>query len=204
MRVYSNDPPHAAASADGDILAATKLGLTALYQPGDVHELRAVNTPRGILSGFYDDLTKLAHDAIYSSDALRAAATYITVNPVDPKLLARAKNHLREYAKHTTTDAEIVRRRFLLLDFDPVRPADIAATDEEHAAALAKAIEVRQFLRGRGWPGPHRSRLRQRQLFAPPNPTAEGQCVARPDQADARSYLNLVRRSAGSHRSLDV
>jgi hypothetical protein len=40
------------------------------------------------------------------------------------------------------------------LDADPRRPKGISATDAEHAAALAKAAAVRDFLRAEGWPDP--------------------------------------------------
>jgi hypothetical protein len=47
-------------------------------------------------------------------------------------LLARANNRVVEYAKHATRDDQIERRRWLLIDFDPVRPSGISSTDAEH------------------------------------------------------------------------
>jgi hypothetical protein len=47
-----------------------------------------------------------------------------------------------------------VRRRWLSLDFDPVRPSGVSATDTEKKAARRRALEVREFLRGLEWPEP--------------------------------------------------
>ncbi|HQT96235.1 MAG TPA: hypothetical protein PK435_16540, partial [Thermoanaerobaculaceae bacterium] len=48
-----------------------------------------------------------------------------------------------------------IRRLRLLLDFDPTRPdKNTSSTDAEKAAALALAIQVREYLTGRGWPAP--------------------------------------------------
>ena len=59
-----------------------------------------------------------------------ATGIYITQNPVDPDLLARANNRLQRKAKQTTTDADIIRLAHLTLDFDPVRKSGISATDD--------------------------------------------------------------------------
>ena len=47
-----------------------------------------------------------------------------------------------------------MRRRWLPLDFDPARPSGVSATDAEKRTALRRAVEVRGFLRGQGWPEP--------------------------------------------------
>ena len=70
-------------------------------------------------------------------------------------LLARAANRTRTVrGEPTTSDSDIERRRWLALDFDPVRPAGVSSTDEEKSAALLRAEEVRDHLRGEGWPEP--------------------------------------------------
>ncbi len=98
-----------------------------------VTELRALNVGgQGTVSGYFDDHEKLAHAAaVYSG---KASGIYFTLNPVNPDLLARAVNCCKKYAKNTTKDADIVRRRWLLVDLDPKRPAGISSTDAEHQA----------------------------------------------------------------------
>ncbi len=84
----------------------------------------------------------------------KAEGVYFTLNPVNPALLARADNRVKPYAKHTTNDADILRRRWLPLDFDPKRPAGVSSTDQEHRLALERAIECREWLSCMGWPEP--------------------------------------------------
>src|SRR5207247_1842544 len=48
---------------------------------------------------------------------------------------------------------DILKRRWLLIDFDPVRPTGISSTDAEHEAALKRAREVRAWLIEQGVPG---------------------------------------------------
>src|SRR5215211_2796812 len=116
-----------------------------LFQPGTVVELRACRG-RETVSGYYDDHPALAREARKLDE--RDYAVYVTLNEVDPALLARASKRTRKvYREPTTSDRDIVRRRWLPLDFDPVRPSGVSATDAEKKAARRRALEVREFLR---------------------------------------------------------
>lgn len=132
--------------------AETRQALRLLFEPGQVVELRSLNTRWKTVSGYFDDMDKLARAAL-SLDG-KVPAVYITLNPVDPALLARAANRLEKYAKETTQDHHILRRRWIGFDFDPVRPSGVSSTDAEHEAALERARQVRDWLRERGWPDP--------------------------------------------------
>jgi hypothetical protein len=61
---------------------------------------------------------------------------------------------LTDNPKHLTTDADILRRRWLPLDFDAVRPAGISASEDEHATAEDTARRCAAWLAGQGWPEP--------------------------------------------------
>ncbi len=123
-----------------------------LFEPHQVVELRALRG-RETISGYFDDGEALAHEA--SELDRRGYAVYVTLNKVNPALLARASNRVRKvYGKPTTSDSDIVRRLWLPLDFDSVRPADVSSTDEEKKVALLQAQEVRDYLRRQGWPEP--------------------------------------------------
>lgn len=133
--------------------------LGALLADGEVLELRAleVRTREGAfattLSGYFSDPAALAEAA----DRIHGASgIYITANPVDPALLARAANRARPCGRgtSTTTDREILHRRFLFVDCDAVRPSGISATDAEKAAALERAERVARDLIAEGWPDP--------------------------------------------------
>lgn len=126
----------------------------ALFLPhGDVIELRAPKTERdGVISGYFSDPEKLARAAM-AIDA-KAPGIYITLNPVNLDLLARADNRLKPRARELTIDRDVQRRRWLLLDFDPVRPAGISSTDAEHDLALHSARTAAMDLGALGWPAP--------------------------------------------------
>ena len=89
-----------------------------------------------------------------------AKAIYWTLNPVNPALLARAANRVREMNNKDplTGDDDIVSRRWLLIDADPVRPSGISSTDAEHAMAMERITKISAMLSMEGWAGPHRRR----------------------------------------------
>jgi hypothetical protein len=134
--------------------------IRVLLEPGQVTELRALDVstrayPRPhIVSGYFDDPAKLAAEA--AKVAPFAMGTYIIPNQVNPALLARANNRSRNVGDKDplTTDKEIQRRCYFMIDCDPVRPAGISSTEAEHDAALARAQEIRDTLTGLGWPEP--------------------------------------------------
>jgi hypothetical protein len=140
--------PRTANSADP---AEIRRAVDVLMQPGDVHELRALDTPKATQSGYFTDRSKMAACAAALSGN---GQVYVSLNPTIPDLLARADNRLRPYCKTATGDSEIVARRWFPIDCDPKRPRDIPSTDAEHAAALARAREVRGWLSSLGWPQP--------------------------------------------------
>ncbi len=119
-------------------------------EPGQVIELRALHVPQrygkpSTVAGWFDDLDQLAAAAVQLEDR-RAGGIYITLNVVSPALLARAYNRLDEHPQATTGDADILRRVWLPLDFDPVRPSGVSATDAELEAAKARAADAVAWL----------------------------------------------------------
>jgi hypothetical protein len=128
--------------------------LQVLTGPGGVVEMRIPDHPRGkcTTAGYFDDWRKLATAAL-NYDGW-CAGVYFTLNEINPALLARANNRAVEYIKQTTADADVIRRRFLPFDFDPVRPAGIPSTDAEHRAALDRAQDCHMWLASQGWPSP--------------------------------------------------
>lgn len=96
-------------------------------------------------AGYYgrDRIDDAARDA--AGAVGNAHATYVTLNPALADLRARSSTLKR--SKHATSDGDIVRRRWLLIDFDPIRIAGVSSTDDEKNAAQAVAVEVRDWLR---------------------------------------------------------
>lgn len=135
--------------------AAILAALAVLFDSGDVIELRAFPKGRKRTDAGYfdaDHWEALADHAARLSAS--GAAVYITLNPVDPQLLSRYSNRVETFATSTTTDKQVVRRRWLLIDMDPVRPSGTSATDTQLEAAHIKAREVYSYLVGIGWPAP--------------------------------------------------
>lgn len=128
--------------------------LDIIHEPGEVFEVRIPKTKAGTIAGYFDDTAKAA--AAIARENGKHTAIYATVNPVKPALLSRNENKL-QLSQFTTTDAEIERRRWFLLDFDPKRPAGISSTDGELALSVQRAEEVVDWLSSIGWPEPLRA-----------------------------------------------
>jgi hypothetical protein len=133
-----------------DILRAARL---IMAPSGGVHELRVVEAGRyRTISGYFDNPEQLA-EAATTLDG-RYPAVYVTLNPCAPELIARAVNRTKEYVKQTTGDADIVRRYWVPLDFDPIRKSGISSTDYEHGRAISVACGTWDELRTVGWGDP--------------------------------------------------
>jgi len=137
--------------------------LTLLFDPEDVLEVRAPKARQrpnasytSTVSGYFTgaSIDQAADEITLLDEAALAPGIYVTLNPVRADLLARAANRLTHRASVTTTDTEIVRRRWLLVDVDPVRPAGVSATDDELAAAITRAAGIRDYLASLDWPAP--------------------------------------------------
>ena len=130
-----------------------------LAGPGQVVEVRAL-TDQYTHSGYFSD-----HDALIRAvEPLDADSSvhgiYVTLNEVNPALLSRRANRIKMRLgkkDSTTSDADILRRRWLPIDIDPLRPSGVSSTDEEHGLALAKADEVARWIAGLGFPDPVRA-----------------------------------------------
>jgi hypothetical protein len=154
-----SNPPQPRANPE-DILKVAQ----TLFPEGSVVELRALDasTPAWRAPhteyGYYSDMEALATDAAYLGEC--APVVYFTLNEVDSRLLHRSMNKLKSEVGNgagskkatTTSDKDIRRYRYLLVDCDPKRPADIASSEAEHEAARERAQEVYMNLRERGWP----------------------------------------------------
>src|SRR5579884_734499 len=115
-------------------------------------EFRIVNSPKGVISGYFTDREQLIAECEGLSGSIGIEAVYTTLNPVHPDLLARSYNRTKNRAKHTTADADIASRVWLPIDCDATRPAGISATEEERDAAIAAVRSVRAFLTDQGFP----------------------------------------------------
>ena len=102
-----------------------------------------------LVVGWFSDPEKAANLAVQ----IEAEGIYTTLNPCTDGLLARANQRLKANVDRTA-DSHIEWIKNLLIDIDPVRPAGISSTDEEHEDALRIAQCVKAHLTTEGWPEP--------------------------------------------------
>jgi hypothetical protein len=137
---------------------AIKAAFHLLVGDGNVTELRALDaTTAGdrwakTWAGYFDNADDLAKAA---GTIKTAKGIYFIPNAVNPALLARASNRIKVAGKGGgSQDSDIIGRRWLLVDCDAIRPADISATDAEHDAARQRARDIYAHLQAQGWPEP--------------------------------------------------
>jgi len=141
---------------------ATELAaeISPLFEKDQVIELRALGVKTGhyrphVEAGFFDTdhLYELAVAALTVTP--NAKGLYCTINPLNPDILARRCYRI-DWAEEgeLSKDKNIIARRRLLIDVDPIRDPHISATDEEKRHAHDVILNVREFLRSRSWPDP--------------------------------------------------
>ena len=80
---------------------------------------------------------------------------YFTLNDINPSLYSREQRDVFvKKPKSTTTDGDITRRRFVLIDLDPNRAAGISASAEEFEKAHLKAVGIYRYLMEQGFQEP--------------------------------------------------
>lgn len=129
--------------------ASIRQSIEALFQPGDVVELRILGHEghyQRTWAGYFNDPDKLVDAAMHYAAKPSVYGTYITLNPCDSRLLSRANNRVAPRPKHATSDPDIVERRLILIDIDPIRPAGVSSSEEEKTAARELALTVYTYL----------------------------------------------------------
>ena len=123
---------------------------------GGVVEVRAL-ADGATHSGYFDDYERLAC-AVEALDAdPSVAGIYVTLNAVNPALLSRRANRIKMRLGRkdaTTADADIIHRRWLPIDIDPIRPSGVSSTETEHDAAIDAASRIAGYLAEQGFPEP--------------------------------------------------
>lgn len=77
---------------------------------------------------------------------------YFVLNQIDEDCYSREQyRQIHTNCKITTNDNDIVRRKWVLIDFDPVRRTGVSSTDEQLELAYKKATEVYNWLTMQGF-----------------------------------------------------
>ena len=132
-------------------LPEVQKAISVLFTPGQVVELRAITKDRTFTSsGYYSDFTKMSEDIIRLSNDHRYESVYWSLQEVNSALLARSPNHLIDRAKTTTSDSEVLRYRWLIVDIDSVRPAGISSSEEEKKSAHQLLEDIHRYFLQKG------------------------------------------------------
>ena len=127
--------------------------LSLFIRPGDVTELRAFGD--AAYSGFFEG-TQLESMARAARDLERnkgCRGIYFTPNPVNRQLLDRSRNRISP-AGSCAKDSDIESRRWLLIDIDPVRPADSNSSKAERDEAWRVLCHVQSTMEIAGFRDP--------------------------------------------------
>jgi len=142
-----------------NIIGAALPALELLHGDNEIFEVRIlVPSPdpkkKATYFGYFNS-PELAYSAL-TEFTLSWSAAYCTLNTVDPALFANSPNKItRALRGNTTPDESIIRRKWIMLDFDPLRwPKNQPSTDEEKEIALETARNVARFCAFRGMPEP--------------------------------------------------
>jgi hypothetical protein len=140
---------------------SVRVGLSTLtnrtLEGGGIFEVTLLKTTKGTVCGYFDNLETAVIALGALPPVLQPEGVYVTLNPISPELLARAVNRFEPYAKTRAGNTDVLRRLWLPIDADPVRPAGISATNEELAMAVALTDAVVAWLAEFGWPVPVRA-----------------------------------------------
>ena len=108
-------------------------------------------------SGYFDDPEKLADKVEILNSNPDIQGIYVTLNEVNPILLSRRANRIKTRMGKkdaSTADTDIIRRNWLPIDIDPIRPSGLSSSEEEHSNALARADSIVGYLFEMGWSEP--------------------------------------------------
>lgn len=105
-------------------------------------------------SGYFKDVDALIK-AIEPYSDVDDEQIYFVLNQIDESCYGRQQcEKIVKSPKITTNDNDIVRRHWVLCDFDPVRKSGTNSSEEEFELAHKKAQNVFRFLRDRGFQDP--------------------------------------------------
>ena len=121
----------------------------------DNHELVEIRildpATRKTYSGYFTDIETLL-EAIKPYDR---SAIYFTLNTIDYACYSREqRDRISTKVKSTTSDGEIIERKWCLVDVDCEKPSDTNSSDEEKELAKSVVNNVYKFLRDEGFESP--------------------------------------------------
>ena len=129
----------------------------AVLKPnGELFEIRYIPTTKNryeIYSGYFTNADTLISELSHFEPRERGNL-YFTLNKINQACYSRTQRDRFIKTSGSTSDSDIVGYQWLMIDFDPERPSDTSASNDELEAAHHKAIAVYRYLAENGFTEP--------------------------------------------------
>lgn len=128
--------------------------ISLLIGEGNIFECRILNSANK--SQQYSAYFKSSNSLIanLSKQDLRDSNVYIILNKIKNECYGRKQAESFKKVNTSTSDTDVERRWWLLIDIDPERPSDTSSTDAQLAYAKKKMSQVYKFLQNAGFTEP--------------------------------------------------
>ncbi|MDE7390179.1 MAG: hypothetical protein K2M82_04480, partial [Lachnospiraceae bacterium] len=129
--------------------------LTILKPNNELFEIRFISSSGKLnFSGYFKSADVLI-DRLKHLSPTENGNVYITLNNIDEACYSREqKDKFLKNCKTSTSDNDVCGYEWLMLDFDPERPAGTSSSNDELQVARTRAGKVYNYLAGRGWNEP--------------------------------------------------
>lgn len=116
----------------------------------DFCEIRCLDGKKRTYSGYYKSVENIIRDIepLSERDGMQI---YFVLNKIKKDCYDRNQHEcMVEVPSNTTSDNDIEGREYILLDFDPKRPAGVGSTDEQLELAHRVAVKTYRFILNQG------------------------------------------------------
>ena len=138
-----------------DLINETELRRALSIIHDGLFEIRALKkSPKRTLSGYFRDVDTAVTALMSNSINLQGFNVYMTLNAIRPECYDRSQKDRMTIPEVTTNDDVIIGYKWLFVDLDPVRPADLSSTDAQIDKAKAKARKILVYLKRIGFEDP--------------------------------------------------
>lgn len=115
----------------------------------ELSEIRILGNNR-TYSGYFKNFENIV-SSIENYDRIDNMQIYFVLNNIKEECYSRTQQEkIIEKPKETTSDNDVLRRKFLLIDLDPKRASGVGSSNEEMEYAHMKAIDIYRFLLSKG------------------------------------------------------
>lgn len=126
--------------------------VATLKEPGELFEVRVIRQDRRQpLVGYFTNVDTMIQQL--KRQDLQGCNVYIVLNEIKPECAGRLAVD-KFCLSDATSDNDIARRVWILVDIDPVRPSGTSSTDEHIALSKETANKVYKFLNDQGFSKP--------------------------------------------------